>query len=229
MLGLGLALSVVAVMTVPLEDGSGAGSSRAVLAVAYLPTLLLGYLTFIVAAIHTVRQLRLVNRIHRLATAIDPFDRVPLYAFSRLTVRVGIAYVLVGYFAIAVNGSWEVANAASLVTLPATFAIGVAVFVLPLWGIHDRLVDEKERLLRESERRLGRLGAEMYERIDRGAFDGTKPIAESIEGVQTLHDRIDRLPTWPWSPHVLRGFVSALLLPILVYVVSRLVSSGFGA
>jgi len=40
--------------------------------------------------------------------------------------------------------------------------------------------------------------------------------------------RIARLPTWPWPPNVLRGFLSALLLPVLVYVASRLIGGQVG-
>jgi hypothetical protein len=224
-----IVLTVAAFAAVPSPAGATDGSSRVILFVAYVPTLLLGYATFLVAAMHTIRQLRLVTRIHRQATAIDPFDRVPVYAFSRLTMRTGLAYILVGYFALTVNGSWQFGNVASLVTLPGTFGIGLAVFILPLWGIHGRLVQEKERLVQGSERRLNRLADEMYERIDAGTFDATKPIAESLAGLRALRDRIDHLPTWPWPSQVLRGFVSALFLPVVVYVLSRLISSGIGA
>jgi hypothetical protein len=31
-----------------------------------------------------------------------------------------------------------------------------------------------------------------------------------------------RLPTWPWQANLLRGFVTALLLPILIWFATRL-------
>jgi hypothetical protein len=67
--------------------------------------------------------------------------------------------------------------------LAVTFGFGLACFVLPLWGIHDRLVREKARLLLEVERRLGRLSDEMYRRIDAGQFDGTKVVSDALSGV----------------------------------------------
>jgi hypothetical protein len=144
-------------------------------------------------------------------------------------MQTGLAYILVGYFALTVNGAWQFGNVVSALTLTGTFGIGIAAFVLPLWGIHGRLVHEKEALGRDVERRLNRLSAEMYERIDSGAFESTTAIADSFEGVRAMRERIGHLPTWPWPPQVLRGFVSALFLPVVVYVVSRLISSGFGA
>lgn len=225
----GLILTVAAFLAAPSAVVSDDGSGRVVLFVAYFPTLLFGYTLFLIAMMHTIRQLRLVSRIHREATAIDPFDSAPLYAFSNLTMQTGLAYILVGYFALTVNGAWQFGNVVSALTLTGTFGIGIAAFVLPLWGIHGRLVHEKEALGRDVERRLNRLSAEMYERIDSGAFESTTAIADSFEGVRAMRERIGHLPTWPWPPQVLRGFVSALFLPVVVYVVSRLISSGFGA
>ena len=87
------------------------------------------------------------DEIDREATAIDPFDREPVYAFSRLTVVTGLAYVLVGYYGLAVNGAFQAGNVVSIVTLVGSFAVGMVTFVVPLWGIHDRLVHEKAQLV----------------------------------------------------------------------------------
>jgi hypothetical protein len=206
----------------------GAPETRGYLALAYLPSLVLGYTAFPLIVFHTVRQLRLVQRIHREATAIDPFDRGPVYAFSRLTVVTGLAYLVIGYYGLAVNGAFQAGNLVSIATLAANFVVAIVAFIVPLWGIHDRLVDEKATLMREVETRIGHLGQEMYRRVDAGEFDGTKAVGDSIAGVSVLRDRINRLPTWPWPPNVLRGFLSALLLPVVIYVASRLVGGSFG-
>lgn len=224
----GIVLAVGGFVAVPSSVLPADGSSRLITFVAYFPTLASGYALFLAALIHTTRQLRLVSRIHREATAIDPFDRVPVYAFSRLTVQIGLAYVLVGYYALTVNGSWQFGNAVSWIPLAGTFGVGIAAFIVPLLGIHGRLVDAKEQLVRASERRLDVLGSELYEHVDLRNLDATKQIADALGGVRAMRERIDRLPTWPWPPQILRGFLSALLLPVVVYVVSRLAASGLG-
>jgi hypothetical protein len=237
---LGLPTFVVALVVTVLSYGSASssmltelgasvdGNDRLIVFVAYLPVGLTGYWAGLLAIAHTVRQLRLVARIHREARNIDPFDRAPVYAFSGLTVRTGLAYVLLGYYSLAANGAFLQGNVATLAVLLGVFILGVACFILPLLGIHGRLVQEKELLLREVEVRLRRLGDEMYRRVDAGQFDQTKPVGDSIAGVSVLRDRIARLPTWPWPPNVLRGFVTALLLPVIVYVASRLIGGQVG-
>ena len=35
---------------------------------------------------------------------------------------------------------------------------------------------------------------------------------------------VGRISTWPWAPTTLTGFVSALLLPVLLWVIQRLLT-----
>lgn len=227
-LGLGLAVAVIAFFSAS-PNVIGAGNDRAILLVAYLPTAATGYAMAILALIHTTHQLRLVARIHRDATAIDPFDRVSLYAFSSLTVRTGLAYVISGYYTLAFNGGFQAGNVLAIAVLAAVFAVGVACFVLPLWGIHDRLVHEKDALIRDVEVRLTRLTEELYRRIDAGQFEAAKIVTDALAGTADVRRRIVDVPTWPWRPQLLSGFVSALLLPVAVYLITRAVSSQLGS
>jgi len=224
---IGVPLAIGSFLSAPTEF-LGQGSDRIVLLVAYLPALILGYSMAPAAFVHTVRQLRLVAQIHREATAIDPFDRGPVYAFSRLTVVMGLGYVLVGYYSLTVNGAFTAGNLVAVGALVFSIVVGVGTFVVPLWGIHERLVDEKTLLMRGVEGRVGLISTEMYRRIDAGEFDGSKVMSDALGGVTTLRDRIQHLPTWPWQPQLLRGFVTALILPLVIYVLTRLVSTRFG-
>ena len=168
------------------------------------------------------------ERIHREATAIDPFDREPVYAFSRLTVVTGLAYVLDRLLRpgrerrvpgrqppVDRDPRRELRHRDGDVRRP---AVG-----------HPRPARPREGgLLAQAERRLGTVAAEMDRRIDAGAFGTTKEITDTLAGATLLRERVARLPTWPWPPQVLRGFLSALFAPIVVYVVARLVSAQFG-
>ena len=226
-LAIGVPLAIASFLSAPTSS-LGVGADRLILFVAYLPALVLGYAMAPAAFIHTVRQLRLVVRIHGEATRIDPFDRGPVYAFSRLTVVAGLGYVLVGYYSLTVNGAFSAGNLLAVAALGASIIVGIVTFVVPLWGIHERLVDEKEVLARGVEERVSRIGTEMYRRVDAGEFDGSKVMSDALAGMTTLRDRIEHLPTWPWPPQLLRGFVSALVLPLVIYVLTRLVSTSFG-
>ncbi|HET9614933.1 MAG TPA: hypothetical protein VFP22_08985, partial [Candidatus Limnocylindrales bacterium] len=73
-----------------------------------------------------------------------------------------------------------------------------------------------------------RLGAELYRRIDGGEFETTKAVSDSLVGVADLRKRVADIPTWPWRPQLLSGFVSALILPVIVYLVSRAAAGQLG-
>ncbi len=206
----------------------GPAEGRLLVYIAYAPAFLLGYSLSLVALLVTVGWLRLIAQIHREATAIDPFDRAPLYAFSRVTAIIGLSYAAVAYYSFTVNGAFQADNLPSLAFLAATMLFAIAAFVAPLWGIHDRLVREKDRLLVDVERRVTRLAAELYARIDADDFAATAPLNATMSGLITLRDRASRLPTWPWPPQLLGGFVSALLLPVVVYLLTRLASTLVG-
>ena len=226
LIALGVVIAVVAFLSAPVT--SLPNGDRTILFVAYVIPAGLGYVTALLAIVHSAYQLRLVGRIHREATAIDPFDRVSLYAFSSLTARTGITYVLIAYYSLTVNGAFQAGNIVGVVMLGVVFAMGVACFVLPLWGIHDRLGREKELLIRDVEVRVSRLGEEMYRRIDTGQFDATKVVSDALAGVSDLRKRIVDIPTWPWRPQVLSGFLSALILPVAVFLITRALASQIG-
>jgi len=222
--GIGGVLALVAAPASVLGPATG----RLAVYVAYAPAFLLGYSLSLVGLLITVRWLRQIARIHREAEAIDPFDRAPLYAFSRVTAVIGLSYAAVAYYSFTVNGAFQAGNLPSLAFLAATMLFGIVAFVAPLWGIHDRLVREKDELLRDVERRVTRLATELYARIDTDDFAGTAPLNATMSGLVTLRDRLSRLPTWPWPPQLLGGFVSALLLPVVVYLLTRVASTVLG-
>ncbi|MEZ0239439.1 MAG: hypothetical protein ACAH65_01460 [Chloroflexota bacterium] len=173
-----------------------------------------------------LRQLVFVDRIHRAAKDIDLFDPAPLHAFSRLTARAALGLLLLAAMLAAATGR-EVAEAsaqfaASVAVFYTGFALsGVAAFIVPLYGMHQRIAAEKERLRTAADARL-RTMLEAFHADASGVeiirADGlNKLIATAIQE----RDLLAKLPTWPWQAATLRGFASALLLPVVVYILAR--------
>lgn len=201
------------------------GGTSLVALAALGPAVLFGYSMFPIVLWQTVRQLRLVERLHREATAIDLYDTAPIYAFSRLTVQIGLAFVFVGYYSLTVNANFQVGNPVSIAVVVATVVIGIACFIVPLWGIHGRLVAEKATLARAVNLRARAMQEELYRRVDAANLAGVKEVTDALGGIYATRDQIGRLPTWPWPPQVLRGFISAILLPVIVFLISRYVGT----
>ncbi len=93
----------------------------------------------------------------------------------------------------------------------------IIIFVWPLLGIHRRLVQEKQRLLRESAQRLEVMIAELHSRVDTRELHSKDELHVIIGSLEREQNMLTKIPTWPWRPETLRGIVTALLLPLVVY------------
>ena len=173
--------------------------------------------------LHTVRQLRLITRLHAAATSIDLFDRSAIVAFSRLTSATAIGLLVIPILSIAsVSGqttsqptAFDLAQEASLVLLAA------AAFVLPLLGMHDRMAREKGRLLREVNERLKVTTTRIHDGVDADHLADADQLNKTLNSLLAEREVIGRFSTWPWSPNTLRGFGSAILLPIVIWLLIR--------
>jgi hypothetical protein len=194
-------------------------------------TLLLGWLivlSFTAVAIvlyHTWHQLKAVRGIHAAAVEIDPFRSAPLFAFSRLTALTGVAYLLSLVYSLTINGEFTKAAGPAFLQYLISVGPALACFVLPLMGMHDRLAAAKLELLASSDDRIRAVRTELYRRIDASELPGAGDVRDALEGLTLVRDLIVRLPTWPWSPQLLGGYVTALLLPIIIWLITRALGS----
>ncbi|MES2209992.1 MAG: hypothetical protein V4515_07370 [Chloroflexota bacterium] len=190
-----------------------------------LRTLWEGLITaiFLILIYHTIRQLRLISStIDRVAT-IDLFDQAPLYAMSRLTSTTAIGLILlllpslfllptaadVSYVIISIG--WY-----SLAVL-----IAGAAFILPLRGVHDRLVRAKRDLQGEVGRRLSATLVQIHDGVDARDASAMDAAHRALSTLIAERDLVNRIPTWPWSTGALTGFLSAVLLPIALFIAQR--------
>ncbi len=102
-------------------------------------------------------------------------------------------------------------------------------FYLPLTGMHQRLVHEKEKLIKEANDRINRILSDIHQ----AAFE-EKDLA-GISGLISVRSvlldekkRIEELSTWPWRPGTFRGLLSALLLPVVLSILRDAISGLLG-
>jgi hypothetical protein len=180
----------------------------------------------LILIVQSLRQLRLVSRLHAAATRIDPFHPAPLYAFSRLTALTGAALVGVIALGVALNPAALTENSFLLVWLPWLVGFpGVALvaFVAPLVGMHGRLVRIKGSLQSASEDRIKAVLEELHRDVDGLQLGRADGLQKTLTSLLQEREILARLPTWPWSTATIRGFASALLLPLIVFLLQRLV------
>ena len=219
-----VALTAASFLTVPADAGI-VGVSALNVAVAFLIQVAL-VATMFILGYQLVRQMRIVSRALASAT-VDPFLAGPLNALSRLTARTGITLVIiVASSALFVPPTGDLSafilNYAPFTILPSIVA--VIAFVVPLSGTHARLDAEKDRLVTEADLRLKGLLAEVNRDVDERDLVRADGLNKSLSSMLQQREVLAKLPTWPWSTTTLRAFVSAMLLPIVLFLIQRVLA-----
>jgi hypothetical protein len=188
-----------------------------------------------VLAYHTVRQLRIVSRLHRSAATIDLFHPFALHAMSRLTARSALMFVALAILIdLPYPNTTEQIWIETLVLFGAPMLIlAASAFFLPLRGLHDRLVEEKHLLLTATASSLESTIAALHrlthaEAANQTDVDASRVAQTRIDALSKAQaalvqerDVILHLSTWPWDPGTLRAVVSAIALPIVLFLITR--------
>jgi hypothetical protein len=170
---------------------------------------------------HTIRQLRLVSDIYNGYTRIDLFNLDPLYAFSWLTARTGIGWVAATYaFILTAPGLME--NAITLGIMAFNIVFAVIAFGWPLVGIHRKLEAAKSERLYAANQSFEALSGELRRRTEGGDFARMAEMKDGMEAVARERDVLSQVHTWPWQQETVGGLSTALFLPIIIWVITRL-------
>jgi hypothetical protein len=177
---------------------------------------------FGVVLYHTVRQLRLVNAINLNHVRINLFYLRPLQAFSKLTASTALGLLVFVYVWMVINP--ELLADPLIVGYALLFtALAVAVFVWPLWGAHKLMQAEKDRALHEIGQRLEATFSKFNQLIQEGDYAATDQLNGVIATLETQHQRIDAIPTWPWSSETARLALTAIALPLILMIIQSFV------
>jgi hypothetical protein len=174
-----------------------------------------------VVAYHTVRQLKMVSRVHAAATNINLLQAWPLYAFSELTAQTGIGLVFFVYLNLALSPP-DATDPFTYLLMAIILAVAAAAFVFPLFGMHERLAQEKRQFQSKINGSVEVAYQELEERVQLRNFAGIDDLDKALSSLLNLREVAAKIPTWPWRAETLRGFISALLVPILIWLLTRI-------
>lgn len=181
-----------------------------------------------VVVYHTLHQLRIVQQIYDYCPKINLYALRPLYAFSTLSARTAISVTLIVY-------SWYLCAPhllsldSALVGLFAYTAFSLLTFVLPLWGAHRLLVEEKDRRLTENGGWQQQAIAELHHRVAAGEMVDMDNLNKTMASLELEHATLDRISTWPWKQDTVRAVALALFFPVLVWLTQWILQRLLGA
>jgi len=176
-----------------------------------------------------IRQLRQINAFYAMSKQINVFNLRPMFGFTRYTAILGIAlFFYQGVVPLALDPT-AFASRLVLDTSLAFVPLILLMFFVPIWGVHQHLVNEKDRILQEINSHM----ATIFERIRSATFEQEN--YEKIGDMNTVFsilkgqkETIKGLSTWPWQPGTLTGLLSSLLLPIVLTLIRDLILKFLG-
>ncbi len=173
------------------------------------------------------RMLTTVRMAYRAVPTVNVFHQQPLYAFSGLTLRASLFWVLIVNlnFINAMSedldaSEWAVNLGLGVPLIVLTFAT----FLVPLMGIHRRLGDAKQAVLEENGRHFSEAQRKLYGAIERDALTEIDGIDRAISSLARVREEVRKLPTWPWTPGTFRTFLSAVFIPMLLWAAQQVLS-----
>jgi hypothetical protein len=193
--------------TSPAATGLDLGTE----ALNWMMTALFGY--------HTIRQLRLVSRIYTQHTNVNIFETGPLYALSRVTAITTVALLFFFYLNITIRS--EIQTGPSAIARGLIILLALATFMWPLLGAHRLLQQEKTRGKSEVARRMKAVTGKLHHRVDTDDMQGMDALKDALDGLVVERGVLDEVSTWPWDPETLRLVVTAVLLPVGLWVITR--------
>jgi hypothetical protein len=158
---------------------------------------------------------------------VDVFRPGPLHAIAALTARPGAILTLLLATTVVVVPittdpvAFLVAWGPALL-LPPIIAIGA--FVAPLTGAHARLEAQKDQLQDATEQRIRGLLDDLNGDVDSRDLARMDAYNKALASLLVERDILTKLPTWPWSLGTLRSFLSAILLPLTLFVLQQVLS-----
>ncbi|MGB8645410.1 MAG: hypothetical protein WCF84_09235 [Anaerolineae bacterium] len=179
-----------------------------------------GYTIGTVIFYHTIRQLRLVHTTVKSVKQFNLFRLDPVYAFSVLTSRTGMALIFLYVLTLLVTPIDYFANPLVFFIPPLIMLVlALAAFALPLWVVHQRLVSEKRRLLAEHDQRVESTLARLHANLDSNELGGLDQLDHALSVLRGEHDVLIKIPTWPWRAGLFTGFLSVIVLPMVIFII----------
>jgi hypothetical protein len=183
--------------------------------------------TFIgVVSYHTVRQLKIINRIYTRHVRIDLLNQSPLYELARIPVYTAIS-IVIPVSLILVALPQVPSDPVSVSLLLVTLLFNTSIVVAPIYRVHLELDDEKVKRLTLNSSLTDDLMTRFRRSIRSNADEDMPRIKSSLEVLVLEREIIQSAPTWPWPPGSMRSVSAALLLPIVIWVIQQLLRSIF--
>ncbi len=179
----------------------------------------IGYGSMIMVTWQVIRIVVEVGSLHRRAVDVALDRPGPTHAFAPVTAGGGAFVVAIVAYSVLTDPA-TLTNAAMIAISSTVSVVAILVFVLPLLGMRRRLVDEKRTTLDALGVRMRDVVQELEAAVDARRYDDVERIRAAVGALGERIDRVRRASTWPWDATVASGFVTTLVVPLAIWLVT---------
>lgn len=177
---------------------------------------------FCVFSYRVIRQLRFASKLYASTEKIDLYYLKPIYSLSRLAVWTSLSVLVIINLNVLLLTPQLLESSAFISVLVLAMLLSLATFLMPLYGIKRRILAEKNRVMAAT----GRDIETAYDRLDKAIRSGdSKKLADIKVMLDLVHrkkDFVHSIPVWPWNPGTFTALLSAIILPIVLGILSRI-------
>jgi len=183
-------------------------------------------ITFFTLIIRIIRHLGMIRKLHAQATNINLLKLKPAHAFSMLTSRTATGIILIALIGFVRDPSTAV-DSWNIYGYILMALVAISVFIAPIIGLRELLEKEKERKLDETSDLLQATTESLHSKVRNKDYDDIGGMETAVSALIREREHLEKISTWPWDTSTLRGFASSLLLPIFLWLVTRLLERLF--
>jgi uncharacterized membrane protein (DUF106 family) len=166
---------------------------------------------------NSVRRLLLIVSFHKQIKQVDPFNLDPLRAFSRYTSATAIGMLLT-----TVVNSPFITDIEGLIFFAAFILLALAVFITPLIGLRNLINDERDQNLTEVMADIKNIAQKISKAIRANEEEKLGTLKSGMDSLLTYKSELLKIQTWPWKTGTIRSFSTAFLLPIFLWLITRI-------
>lgn len=166
---------------------------------------------------NSLRRLFLIVSFHKQIKQVDPFNLDPLRAFSRYTSATAIGMLLT-----TVVNSPYITDIEGLIFFAAFILLALAVFITPLIGLRNLINDERDQNLTEVMADIKNIAQKISKAIRANEEEKLGTLKSGMDSLLTYKSELLKIQTWPWKTGTIRSFSTAFLLPIFLWLITRI-------
>lgn len=175
--------------------------------------------TFVLKVIHI---LLVMTRFYAGDLEVDLYNLTPVYELSNVAGKAGIFLVIWWYPNLPLNLDKPVQEDLFRVVIAAFVGLlPMAAFFIPIGLLNRRLSGEKSRLLGEVSGKLKDAFAQLESGFSDGHYDRVAGLESAISSFIKQKQYIEAIPTWPWRTGTFRVALTAVMLPVIVYIIQQ--------